>query len=250
MMIISSRDNPRIKDAVNLASSKKARLEQRRFIGEGFTLLEEALNAGVAETVFCLQGMEEKLPPVNNAEVISVTPNVMDKLSSVNAPPGVVFICKMSETQMPELPAIAVENLSDPGNMGAILRTANAAGYRQVYLTEDCTDPYSPKSVRASMSGLFFVKVYSAPREELLKTLKNTPILVADMRGENLFSFLAPERYALVIGNEGNGVSETVKAASAHTVSIPMQGSQESLNASVAAGIAMYLLSKKDFQNE
>jgi len=249
-MILTSKSNPLVKETVAL-KEKKGRKAQGLFLVEGRKMALECQKSGLSiDCVFYAESYQgERLQGIPS---VVVSDSVFRFLSDEKTPQGVLCRVKLPTRELipPTGKCLFLDGVSDPGNMGAILRTANAAGYRQVYLTEDCTDPYSPKSVRASMSGLFFVKVYSAPREELLKTLKNTPILVADMRGENLFSFLAPERYALVIGNEGNGVSETVKAASAHTVSIPMQGSQESLNASVAAGIAMYLLSKKDFQNE
>lgn len=242
MMIISSRDNPRIKDAVNLASSKKARLEQRRFIGEGFTLLEEALNAGVAETVFCLQGMEEKLPSVNNAEVISVTTNVMDKLSSVNAPPGVVFICRMSETQMPELPAIAVENLSDPGNMGTVIRTAEAFGFRSVITVGNCVEIYSPKVVRSAMGSLFRVPAVQMETAELRSWAdkNHVPLLAAALTDSAVDIRTVDVSNAVpVIGNEAHGLTEEMIAACHKQVIIPISGIQ-SLNAAVAASVFMW----------
>ena len=97
------------------------------------------------------------------------------------------------------------------------------------------------------MSGIFFTKLYRAPKSEILAVLEGTPIVVADMGGENAFSFTPPTRFALVIGNEGNGVSKEVREKASHTVKIPMQATQESLNAAVSAGILMYLLNKEQF---
>jgi TrmH family RNA methyltransferase len=142
---------------------------------------------------------------------------------------------------------LLLDGVADPGNVGAIIRSANAAGYNEIYLVEGCADPYSPKSVRASMSGIFFTKLYFGAREEILSTLSGTPIVVADMDGENAFTFSAPEVFALAIGNEANGISALVQSAAAHTVKIPMQATQESLNAAVSAGILMYLLKSNYF---
>ena len=97
------------------------------------------------------------------------------------------------------------------------------------------------------MSGVFFTKLHFGTREEILSVLNGVPVLVADMGGENLFTFTPPSRFALVIGNEGNGVSEQVKSAAYKTIAIPMKSTQESLNAAVSAGIAMYLLAKEEF---
>ncbi|MFR1983987.1 MAG: TrmH family RNA methyltransferase [Christensenellaceae bacterium] len=141
---------------------------------------------------------------------------------------------------------LLLDGVSDPGNMGAIIRTANAAGYGEIYLV-GCTDPYSPKSVRASMSGIFFVKIYTGTREAVLEALSGLPILAADMDGENIFSFRPPEKFALAIGNEANGISEEVFRKAQHKLKIPMRAAQESLNAGIAAGIAMYLLKKDKF---
>jgi TrmH family RNA methyltransferase len=124
---------------------------------------------------------------------------------------------------------------------------ADAAGYDEVYLTKTCADPYAPKSVRASMSGVFFTKLYFGERTEILTALGDTPILAADMDGENVFSFCAPKKFALVIGNEANGVSDEVFSRATHTVKIPMRETQESLNAAVSAGIIMYVLAKDEF---
>ena len=110
-----------------------------------------------------------------------------------------------------------------------------------MYITEDSADPYSPKSVRASMSGVFRVEIISAKREELLKVITK-PMLIADMDGQNLFETKIQGDYCLVIGNEGNGVSNLVRKSASLFVSIPMQNGVESLNASVSAGIIMYHL--------
>ncbi len=184
-------------------------------------------------------------------KTVCVTDEVFKFLSDEKTPQGILCRVKLPKIELapPTGKCLFLDGVSDPGNMGAIIRTANAAGYEEIYLTDDCTDPYSPKSVRASMSGVFFTKLYAGTRKELLNVLKDTPIVVADMHGENIFSFCPPKRYALVVGNEGNGASEEVKNAATNKIGIPMRGTQESLNVSVAAGIAMYLLSKNDFQN-
>ena len=136
-----------------------------------------------------------------------------------------------------------LDGVADPGNVGAILRTANAAGYSTVYLTDDCTDPYSPKSVRASMSGVFFTKIYRGNRSEILSIFEEVPLFVADMAGRNAFCFQAPKEFVLAIGNEANGISAETFSKATDKLSIPMAATQESLNAAVSAAILMYQLS-------
>ena len=141
----------------------------------------------------------------------------------------------------PQGRCLLLDGVSDPANVGAVIRTAAAAGYREIYLA-DCADPYAPKSVRASMSGIFFCKLLCGTREAILETLGGVPLIAADMDGEDVFSFVPPEKHCICIGNEGNGLSEEVRARAAHTVGIPMQHPVESLNAAVSAGIMMYLM--------
>ncbi len=182
-------------------------------------------------------------------EPVRVSDDVFRFLSDEKTPQGVLCRVKIPSRALcaPKGSCLLLDGVSDPGNLGAIIRTANAAGYEEIYLTEECADPYSPKSVRASMSGIFFTKLYRAPREEILSVLKDTPVVVADMGGENVFSFCPPKQFALAIGNEANGISEAVRAKAAHTVKIPMRATQESLNAAVSAGIIMYQFKREDF---
>ena len=170
-------------------------------------------------------------------------------LSDEKTPQGILCRVKIPQRTLcaPMGKCLILDGVADPGNVGAILRTANAAGYNEVYFTKECADPFAPKSVRASMSGVFFTKLYFGERAEILSVMQDTPILAADMDGENVFTFDAPEKFALVIGNEANGVSNEVFQRATHTVKIPMAATQESLNAAVSAGIIMYVLNKNEF---
>ncbi len=184
-------------------------------------------------------------------KVTVVSDDVLRFLSDEKSPQGIVTRVKIPAKTLcsPLGKSLFLDGVADPGNVGAIIRTANAAGYDDVYLTRSCADPYAPKSVRASMSGIFFTRLHFGEREEILTMLResDTPILAADMGGENVFQFHAPKRFALVIGNEANGVSEEVFAQTNYTVKIPMKETQESLNAAVSAGIIMYVLAKDEF---
>lgn len=249
-MILTSKNNPLIKETASL-KEKKGRKQLGLFLVEGLKMTLECLKSDLEiERVFFSESFVGELPDFN-VETVRVSDDVFRFLSDEKTPQGVLCRVKIPQNTLcaPTSSCLLLDGVSDPGNVGAIIRTANAAGYTQLYLTEGCADPYSPKSVRASMSGVFFTKIYTGAREEILSALKDTPILAADMDGENVFTFNAPEKFALVIGNEANGVSKEVFAQASGTVKIPMQATQESLNAAVSAGIVMYLL-KKDVFNQ
>lgn len=245
-MILTSRNNPLVKETAAL-KEKKGRREQGLFLVEGEKMVSECLKSGMeAERIFvseCYTGKTEE-------SFVRVSDEVFRFMSDEKTPQGILCRVKIPRLPLsfPKKSCLILDGISDPGNMGTIIRTANAAGYEELYLAE-CTDPYSPKSVRASMSGIFFTKLYSGTREEILSALSGVPILAADMDGENIFSFSPPEKFALAIGNEANGISEEVFRSAEYTLRIPMESVQESLNAGVAAGIAMYILKRENFKN-
>ena len=244
-MILTSKNNPLIKETVAL-KDKKGRKQHGLFLVEGRKMALECLKSDFElERVFVAESYAEALP-FSEELIVRVNDDILRLLSDEKTPQGVLCRVKLPDTsiQPPQEKCLFLDGVSDPGNVGAILRTANAAGYTQAYLTNGCADPFSPKSVRSSMSGVFFTKVCRGERREILSVLQDTPIIVADMQGENVFSFQAPQRFALAIGNEANGISEETCNAASYTVKIPMRATQESLNAAVSAGIIMYVLQK------
>ena len=249
-MILTSKNNPLVKETASL-KEKKGRKELGLFLVEGVKMSRECQASGFEiDRIFLSEdytgdGFDEQ-------KTVRVSNDVLKVLSDEKTPQGVVCRVKIPEKTLekPTGKCLILDGVSDPANMGAIIRTANAAGYKEIYLTPDCTDPYSPKSVRASMSGVFFTKLYFGTREEIIQTLDGVTVYVADMDGENVFSITPPEKFALAIGNEGNGISEQIFSCASKTLRIPMQETQESLNASVAAGICMYLLSKTEFSKK
>ena len=197
----------------------------------------------VVERVFVAESYAGENPFAEELTV-RVSDDVFRFLSDEKTPQGILCRVRIPDTGLlaPKGRCLFLDGVSDPGNVGTILRTANAAGYDRVYLTSECADPFSPKSVRASMSGVFFTEICRGERTEILSLLDGFPIVIADMGGVDVFSFDPPKEFALVIGNEANGVSDEAKNAAAHTVKIPMRNTQESLNAAVSAGIIMYVL--------
>ena len=247
-MILTSKNNPLIKETAAL-KEKKGRKETGLFLVEGRKMAKECQKSDFEiERVFVAESYEGEVDFPEEV-VVRVSDDVFRHLSDEKTPQGILCRVRIPDTPLeaPKGKCLLLDGVADPGNLGTILRTANAAGYTEAYLTKECADPFSPKSVRASMSGVFFTKIYRAERTEILSVLKETPILIADMGGSNVFSYVPPKQFALVIGNEANGVSDEVRKAAFHTIKIPMQDTQESLNAAVSAGIIMYVLQKDVF---
>ena len=249
-MILTSKNNPLVKETAAL-KEKKGRRELGLFLVEGFKMALECQKSQLEiERIFVAESYRGELP-ICKAEPVYVSDDVFRFLADEKTPQGILCRVRIPDTTLraPQGKCLLLDGVADPGNVGTILRTANAAGYNEVYLTQECADPFSPKCVRASMSGVLFTQIYRGNREEILSILGDIPVLVADMGGANVFQFTPPTRFALVIGNEANGVSEVVRAHATHTVKIPMRETQESLNAAISAGIIMYVLQKDEFND-
>lgn len=237
-MVITSKSNPLIKEISALAD-KKFRNKLGLYVVEGTKTVNECIAAGCKiDKIICSEELSDNYP-----DAVAVSREIFERLSSEKTPQGVMAVVKLPQIGLkpPENSCLLLDCLQDPGNLGTIIRTANAAGYRDLYLI-NCTDPYSPKAVRASMSGIFFVNLYRGTRDEILSVLNGVPLICADMDGENIFSFTPPKKFCLCIGNEGGGISDEVMNRADYKISIPMNGTCESLNAAVSAGIAMYQL--------
>ena len=222
---------------------KKFRRIYGEYIVEGIKQVREAL-ACVYEIVYIVRSESYSGDTMDACTVVTVSDGVFTKLSDEATPQGILAVLKIPNcaVEPPQGVSLLLDGIADPGNLGTIIRTANAAGFYDIYL-RGCADPFSLKCVRASMSGIFFVRLHIVEDDAaLFAVLQNIPCLCADMEGENVFSFRTPNLYCLVIGNEANGVSASIRSICTHTVRIPMQATCESLNAGVAAGILMYIL--------
>lgn len=242
--MITSRQNAFIKEIRSLAD-KKNRDALNLYVAEGIKTVLEAVKAN--QKIYAVIGTEKAIRQVSlpDCRVETVSEDVFKSISSEVSPQGLLAVIEkpVYDYAMPTSSCVFLDGVSDPSNVGAVIRTAVASGYDSVYLCETA-DPYGPKAVRASMSGIFKVKVYNVIREDFVKT-NRLPIVIADMDGENVFDIKTDKDVCLVIGNEGKGVSAFMKQNSNITVSIPMQNGMESLNASVSAGILMYALKNK-----
>ena len=230
---------------VHSLETKKNRLKEKLFVAEGYKVVGDLMRRVKPQLIIAT---DDWAPQTKyDGRMIRVTDEELHKVSFMKTPQPVVALFPTSDAgdigadTIGDQLCIVLDGVQDPGNLGTVIRTANAAGYEEIYLI-NCADPYSPKAVRASMSGIFFVKLFSGSCGEILSLLEDVPLICADMDGENIFGFIPPKKHCLCIGNEGSGISREVFSKSAYSVKIPMRGTCESLNAAVSAGIAMYAL--------
>lgn len=242
-MIILSRQNPLVKELASL-KEKKGRRRTGTFLVEGHKMVREAVASGMDVVRLILR--EDYAGETYGLPAVLLGRDAFAAVCDEKTPQGIAAEVVIPErsVQPPQGRCLLLDGLQDPSNVGAILRTAVAAGYEDVYLA-GCADPFSPKSVRASMSGVFFARIMQGTQEEILSAIAGLPVIAADMGGEDVFSYAAPEKFCLAVGSEGSGLSALVRGRADVTVCIPMDARTESLNAAVSAGILMYALRTK-----
>lgn len=242
-MRITSRKNPLLQQVKKLISSRKERESAGLFVADGTKLLEEAVRfCPGLDTVILSDGVQANLP--EHVRLVRVPEDVMVSISPMESPQGAVFLCRLPEKQAlsPKAPMLLLDGIQDPGNLGTMLRTADALGV-PVVLLEGCADPYSHKVVRASMGAVFRTPVVQSTWAEASAVLHSAGIPVAvtalsdrakDIRQAQL------DGMAVVIGSEGRGVRSEILASADQELIIPMNPHCESLNAAVAASIVMW----------
>lgn len=242
-MIILSRQNPLVKELASL-KEKKGRRRTGTFLVEGHKMVREAVTSGMDVVRLILR--EDYAGETYGLPAVRLGRDAFAAVCDEKTPQGIAaeVAIPLRSVQPPQGRCLLLDGLQDPANVGAIIRTAVAAGYEDVYLA-GCADPFSPKSVRASMSGVFFARIMQGTQEEILSAIAGMSVIAADMGGEDVFSYVAPEKFCLAVGSEGSGLSALVRGRADVTVRIPMDARTESLNAAVSAGILMYALRTK-----
>ncbi len=251
---ITSRENPLIKAVSKLKSSSKERKNQGKFIVEGLRICGDCADNGVGFSVLIisekfLNARREtaEILAKNSEKTVVVPEFVFEKIADTDTPQGVLAVVNMPEKSV-EIDKrgryIALENLSDPSNLGAISRTAEALGISGIIISGNSCDPYSPKALRASMGTLLRMPIIIADNfVDFLKDsgLKLYSCVVRD--GKKITDVTFSDGAAVLIGNEANGLTDSAISV-CEKITIPMLGSAESLNASVAAAIAMWELKR------
>lgn len=253
MDIITSLDNSSVKEARSL-NDKKYRRNLGEFLIEGKKLVKEAIQKDLNITKLFVDSSKaaelENIIVSSPAPVLFCLPNVLKSISDTITNQGIIAVSELPSVGLYSYKQpcrlLVLDRISDPGNMGTIIRTALAVGFNEI-LTIDCVDPYSPKVVRASSGGVFTAQIYPFTEGEVIELVKkyNISLLVSDMLGESIYNSEVYTNYALVIGNEGRGVSANLKN-SGKLLSLPMKVGTESLNAGVSASVLMYLLEGKN----
>lgn len=261
-MFISSRDNQKVKDYIRLRDKKQARDAENAFVLEGVRLIDDAISQGVSlisafYTEYASKRFSDtvkRLCSLLGENACMISEDVSSKLCDTVAPQGIYAVASRLDKN-PRLDKIVyggkyliLNSLRDPGNVGTVLRAADAVGITGIYLC-DCCDTYNPKLVRSTMGSLFRVPFddtldYRSAVIKLKSFGAKVYASVVDKDAESLKSFTFPKTCAVVIGNEGSGLSKEDADMCDKRITIKMSGTIESLNAAAAATIFLWELTK------
>ena len=245
---ITSRQNPLMVRIKKLGQSRALRREERVFVCEGPKLIEEALKWGACvETLLAAEG---KTPPQDlsrESRRVEVPDSLLRAVSSVETPQGLLAVCRTPSLTPPDKLSggryLVLDGVQDPGNLGTIWRTADAFGAEGLFLLPGCAEPFSPKTVRATMGACFRLPVWEAELDGLRALLARAgmPLYATALRSDTSDVREIPlDRAAVVIGSEGRGVSQAVLDTCEKTLKIPMRERCESLNAAAAAAVVLW----------
>lgn len=249
MKHIESIQNPKVKQWKKLLT-KKERDKSGTFLVEGFHLVEEALkeNDSVIEIIVSDQ---TGLPPrwdAGEIPVTIVTQEISDSLSDTEAPQGIYAVCRQVQIDVPDAKTyLLIDAVQDPGNLGTMIRTADAAGMDAVIVGKGSVDVYNSKVLRSAQGSHFHLPIIRGDLHEWVEKLhaKNISVYGTALEGASAYTDISTgESYALLVGNEGNGVSKELLAKTDTNLYIPIYGKSESLNVAVATGILLYFLKK------
>ncbi len=255
MKEITSVHNPAVA-AIRELQKAKARRETGLFLTEGVKMVREAVALGLCRTLVVDAARREEYEPLiaeaadAGCDILLVTTAILAAVSEAKTPQGVA--CTAAIPQPPKALdgrlLVALDGVQDPGNVGTILRTADAAGFSGALLSSACADLYGAKTLRATMGSVFRVPTLrtgdlSAALEEMKR--RGYAVVATELGGADFYAHCPHEKAVLVIGSEGRGVSAPVRAVATHHLALPMRGGAESLNAAVAAGIMIYEMARE-----
>ena len=248
--MITSSKNPKLKLVRALAGRPKERREAGAFLAEGARLVEEALAAGwPIRFALYAQGLSERSAQVVEAlvragvETESVEAGLFNSVSETESSQGVLAVLELSALSAPKKPTftLILDKIRDPGNLGTLLRSAQAAGVDLVLIPPETSDPFAPKVVRSGMGAHFRLPILRADWDEICARLGKTPVYLAET--ENAIPCWQADfksALALVVGGEAEGASPEARELASQNVVIPMPGGMESLNAAVAGSVLMF----------
>ena len=246
MNIITSKANNVVKNTKKLLQKK---YRKDSYLIEGWHLFEEAVNAQVEiRNIFVLENFFDKVKDFSQVHV--VTADILADLADSKTPQGIVAEIAFEKQSAPSFlkgKYLFLEDVQDPGNVGTIIRTADAAGYDGVFISQHSADIYNLKTLRSMQGSHFHLPIYRMPIETFVEEAKkgNLPILATTLsqNSKDYRELARLEDFALVMGNEGQGISSFMTDQADQLVHISMKGQAESLNVAIAAGILMFYLS-------
>jgi len=253
MEMITSRTNALCTHLRKLGTSAAYRRQNGEFLCDSPKLLEEVLlHGGDLHTVVCTEQAELPVIPAG-VRLVQVPGDVMKSVSPAQTPQGVLAVCGMPQRPLPEKLAgkryVVLDGVQDPGNVGTVLRTADAFRADGMFLVNACADLYNPKTVRATMGAVFRCPVWSCSVEQLSDLMKKSglPLYGAALRNDTVDARkMDYSRCAIAIGSEGRGLSREMLEACDRTILIPMHEHCESLNAAIAAAVLLWEASRND----
>ena len=241
-MVITSLDNKKIKDVVKL-QNKKYRDLTNTFVVETTHLVEEVEKAGIVKELFLV---EDEF--VDRDDTYFITKDIMKKISSMESPSNVLAVCEKSNSkEIIGSKILLLDEIQDPGNLGTIIRSSVAFGVTTIILSNDTVDLYNPKVIRASEGMFCHINIITMDLEEAIKEIKDKGIKIYGtnvVNGKEVNTISDKSSYALVMGNEGNGVKKHIQELCDENLYIPMNESCESLNVGVACSILLYELGR------
>lgn len=246
-MIISSKDNKKIKEIYKL-KQEKYRKQQQKFIIETLNIIKEAYNEGVLLEIYIREDKQNDIPNFfKDIPIFYVTENVFKKISNLTNS-YILGVCKMKKQKREGDRYLLLDGIQDPGNLGTIIRTSLGFNITTIILSDTCVNLYNEKVIMASEGAIFKINII---KEDLISTIKDLKqeglyIYGTDVTsGTNLHDVKQQNKYALVMGSEGTGVSLNVKRLTDSNIYIKTNEKLESLNVAVATGIILYELNKK-----
>ncbi len=250
---ITSRANPLMVQVKKLRDDRRLRRREGLFLADGVKMLEEAVKWRAAVRTVILSAALADAPLPDGVRAVTVPEDVMRSISPMETPQGVLFLVKAPPLTPPETLSgrryLILDGLQDPGNVGTILRTADAFGCDGLLLVNHCADPWNPKAVRASMGAIFRTPVWELEAQALPDLLDRSGLTLAAtaLRDDAVpLQEASLDRTALVIGSEGSGVSPDLLARCSSVLRIPMEEKCESLNAAAAAAVVLWELYRRD----
>jgi RNA methyltransferase, TrmH family len=246
---IESIQNPKVKQWKKLLT-KKERDKSGTFLVEGFHLVEEALKQGES-VIEIIVSDKTGLPPrwdSGETPVTLVTEEISNSLTDTEAPQGIYAVCRQVEIEVPDAKTyLLIDAVQDPGNLGTMIRTADAAGIDAVIVGKGSVDVYNSKVLRSAQGSHFHLPIIRGDLHQWVAQLneKNISVYGTALEGASAYTDISTEKsFALLVGNEGNGVNKDLLEKTNANLYIPIYGKSESLNVAVATGILLYFLKK------